>query len=710
MSIFEDFDPNSAWLEDLDLLTLDELLEESARQEFLRAVDAVAARDEDVADPSPDEVELPGVSPPDELAFESRPALPAEALAAMAPDGELLAELEAVDVTEVDEYYLVEMAAAFQRLSSWATAQLTRIAGELAGRPLMNGRGALPSHVDAGNMAADELAPRLGLSRQAARRIVRNARHFAGTFAVTGHALATGQIDPVKASTIVSMLEGYPAEIAVLVQDAVIDDADLQTHSQLVRAIRKSVIAVSHDDADWLHAKARAKRRVDHPRELADGMASILAILPATDAVALDLALEAAARTARANGDGRTLDQLRADILALMGHAALETGYVGLPPGSVVGSGDAPSESRRPAASPRTHADAPVAGAESTAQPGQPDAPPTPPPTPVPAAPSGPAGPGETHAPSTGSTRTGTPSTRFTETRAPSTRPTETDAARGLPEELATASRPERTTAPTGAQGPGARADHPGQPAGHDDTDAPGTADDTGRPSPDAGSSRPRRWHMPVGQLGGRRTQMHVTVPLSVLLPPDIARQLGLPATKNDDGTGAELSPMPAADAVVEFLEREPAEVAELEGYGPISPAVARAAALGGTWRRLVTDPLTGIVLDHGRTRYRPPADLAQLIRLRDTTCVRPGCSSPARVCQLDHVIPWSAGGTTSLLNLADLCTRDHILKTSGAFHSRHLGAGDFEWTTPTGHVYRRYRSGRVARVERPAFAEAPPF
>src|SRR5699024_1680775 len=115
------------------------------------------------------------------------------------------AELEHVDTSEVDEYYLVEMAAAYQRLASWAQARLTHIGGELARRTLFSSRGALPSVVDAGNMAADELAPRLGLSRFASRRIVRNARQFAGTFAATGHALATGQIDAQKASTIVSM-------------------------------------------------------------------------------------------------------------------------------------------------------------------------------------------------------------------------------------------------------------------------------------------------------------------------------------------------------------------------------------------------------------------------------------------------------------------------------------------------------------------------
>ncbi|TFH50888.1 HNH endonuclease, partial [Actinomyces viscosus] len=36
--------------------------------------------------------------------------------------------------------------------------------------------------------------------------------------------------------------------------------------------------------------------------------------------------------------------------------------------------------------------------------------------------------------------------------------------------------------------------------------------------------------------------------------------------------------------------------------------ATAWCLAAGGTWRRLVTDPLSGTVIDVGRSRYRPPA------------------------------------------------------------------------------------------------------
>src|SRR6266511_96609 len=57
---------------------------------------------------------------------------------------------------------------------------------------------------------------------------------------------------------------------------------------------------------------------------------------------------------------------------------------------------------------------------------------------------------------------------------------------------------------------------------------------------------------------------------------------------------------------------------AELAGYGPIPAQVARELAADGTWRRLLTDPVSGHLLDYGRTTYRPPAALADFIRARD--------------------------------------------------------------------------------------------
>ena len=86
---------------------------------------------------------------------------------------------------------------------------------------------------------------------------------------------------------------------------------------------------------------------------------------------------------------------------------------------------------------------------------------------------------------------------------------------------------------------------------------------------------------------------------------------------------------------------------AELVGHGPIPASLAREAAADGVWRRLITDPLSGTLLDHGRTTYHPPAGLADPVRARDVYCRSPGCRRPAADAELDHVVAWSDGGTT---------------------------------------------------------------
>src|SRR6478609_802048 len=80
-------------------------------------------------------------------------------------------------------------------------------------------------------------------------------------------------------------------------------------------------------------------------------------------------------------------------------------------------------------------------------------------------------------------------------------------------------------------------------------------------------------------------------------------------------------------------------EPGDLAGYGPIDAQQARAMALdlGSSWQRIVTDPLSGTVLDVGRTTYRPPAALADHVRHRDKYCTAPGCPVPAARCDLDH-------------------------------------------------------------------------
>ena len=122
-----------------------------------------------------------------------------------------------------------------------------------------------------------------------------------------------------------------------------------------------------------------------------------------------------------------------------------------------------------------------------------------------------------------------------------------------------------------------------------------------------------------------------------------------------------------------------------LAGYGEIPASTARLLAVDAKWRRFITDPLTGNLLDYGRTTYVPPQALVDFIVARDRRCRFPGCRQPARVCDIDHAIPWEEGGETSKENLGLLCRRHHRMKTHGGWKLISFADGSCEWISPEG-------------------------
>ena len=127
-----------------------------------------------------------------------------------------------------------------------------------------------------------------------------------------------------------------------------------------------------------------------------------------------------------------------------------------------------------------------------------------------------------------------------------------------------------------------------------------------------------------------------------------------------------------------------------LDGYGSIPAHVARKIAAVGEWRRPITDPTSGALLDVGRTTYIPPAALRDFVLTRDRTCTQPTCSMPSRRAQIDHFIPYPSGRTAES-NHGPACGPDHRIKTHRPGWSvERLPDGSVAWTAPTGHVYVR--------------------
>ncbi|HYH30141.1 MAG TPA: DUF222 domain-containing protein [Pseudonocardia sp.] len=131
-------------------------------------------------------------------------------------------------------------------------------------------------------------------------------------------------------------------------------------------------------------------------------------------------------------------------------------------------------------------------------------------------------------------------------------------------------------------------------------------------------------------------------------------------------------------------LDQQPCE---LVGHGPIPAELAREIAADATLRRLVYDPLSGTVLDHGRTTYRPPAGLADHVRARDVHCRGPICRRRVLDGHLDHVVPFPDGPTNEQ-NLHGCCGHDHRMKHAPGWSVRALPDGRIQWITATGHRY----------------------
>lgn len=135
-----------------------------------------------------------------------------------------------------------------------------------------------------------------------------------------------------------------------------------------------------------------------------------------------------------------------------------------------------------------------------------------------------------------------------------------------------------------------------------------------------------------------------------------------------------------------------------LEDIGPIPADVAARIAADATWRRLLTDPTTGVLTDYSTRTYTPGITLRAAVVARDQACRFPGCHRPATTggrasVDLDHIEPFDADhpyrpgepGQTRAANLHPLCRKHHNLKTHARWNAtRDPDTGTTYWTAPT--------------------------
>ena len=177
--------------------------------------------------------------------------------------------------------------------------------------------------------------------------------------------------------------------------------------------------------------------------------------------------------------------------------------------------------------------------------------------------------------------------------------------------------------------------------------------------------------------------------------------------------------PVPSGSGVADLylhltLQDLAADLSDLSDLGDLGDLDGGTGAvtiekLGTATTRLLTDWLARHTGARGTIRLRPVLDLAddravdqhdppgwmrELVLLRDSHCVFPGCRRDSRACDLDHITayqPVDEGGPpgqTHPGNLAPLCRTHHRVKTHSAWDYKRLDHGPYVWTSPTGHQY----------------------
>ena len=593
----------------------------------------------------------------------------------------------------------------------------------------------------------------------------RGAGLLDGRLRATSGLHRVGLLDESKAGLLVRRLAEEPAVVAEAVQERVVGRAVHRTSAQVGRDVDKALTALDPDGTSARARRHRAGRHVTRPREAGTGVCEMRILMPRPDAFLVDATLDAIAASARATGDRRTLGQLRADALVSMSLHALKSSqhraaaqsfgaedaaFAAADEPRAAGGGGAAGADAMRAVDPVDPVDPADSAAPAASADLMPDG--------VPLrglltalsdvvghtapwwTPSG-TGPVVLPPGLTVNVDVTVPLDHLVDllepefsgngssescravTAAPGSGPSGGGVlGGGLPGHGALGGRPP-DDGPTG----GAPLD--GGPPGDGRSDRPGGGVSGGGPqdsrSPSDGalgggwpgggpSDRPNEGPSKCGPPGLGRVDSAVLESGSPgrCLSESGSRGFATPISGSADfGLPISESPGPAEDAralrpsvAVQTVQTAQTVEASLGTAGrsvPVPAVVARALAAGGTWRRLVTDPVSGTVVDVGRTRYRPPAALADLVRARDAACTHPGCDVPARGCDVDHIVPWAGGGITSYENLTCLCRAHHRLKHTPGWALTRTSTGALMWRTPTGARYHRAPDGTVTMLPR---------
>jgi hypothetical protein len=245
--------------------------------------------------------------------------------------GTLLVEPFGVDTAdlfdrgELSDHELVEVMVAARRLASRAQAVELAAVAELARRRFAEDETPAVEVISPREYLNDEVAAALTLTPASADDLIRFATDLTGRLPGTFAALAAGDVDYLKARTLWHGTGVVSDEVTALIEAKVLPRAPGQTTGEIRAKVRRLV--------KKLDPHALAQRRADAERrrgltliQTDDGTAILSgADLPADAAGAAYSRVAAIAAGIKRDGDGRQIDQLRADVYLALLRGTLKT-------------------------------------------------------------------------------------------------------------------------------------------------------------------------------------------------------------------------------------------------------------------------------------------------------------------------------------------------------------------------------------------------
>ena len=210
------------------------------------------------------------------------------------PGYKILGELIQINPRSLGGAGKLDYLAALDRQESWICAlkqeALVAIAGEVADED-----GGVFGAVD--DEEREDVATALRLSPTAAQNRIDVARLLVGHLPNTISALATGEISAAHATVIAketatAIRNGLSEDAVFRVEQTALAHAEFHTPGQVATKVKTTIAKLAPDEFEEIVDRARDSRRVSCYPE-ADGMATVVAILPAEDAQTVMKSIEA---------------------------------------------------------------------------------------------------------------------------------------------------------------------------------------------------------------------------------------------------------------------------------------------------------------------------------------------------------------------------------------------------------------------------------